>query len=255
MLLQFNSLLLKSNKIITCSYYEYLFFFSTKNFYKNLINKNIYQTVYKKPLLFFTNFKHSTISVRINISFLYNSSDITLVITSCNRLNILKQSLNSFVKFNTYPISRIVIIEDSTLISLYILKTLVIEKKISSYYLKIINNKINLGQTRSTDKSYFSLKTKYLFHSEDDWRYYRFLFIEKSKNLFEMYEKNIFEKKLLQIWLRNYNEMIEMASFHWYSKYFKNNNLKYSKIFSCLHFFPLRRGKYIKKLHFTAYIY
>ena len=38
---------------------------------------------------------------------------ITLVVTSCNRFDLLVQTLNSFFSKNTYNLDKIIIIEDS----------------------------------------------------------------------------------------------------------------------------------------------
>lgn len=40
-------------------------------------------------------------------------SDVTLVITSCNRFDLLKKTIESFSRNNTYPIREVIIIEDS----------------------------------------------------------------------------------------------------------------------------------------------
>jgi hypothetical protein len=39
--------------------------------------------------------------------------EVTLVITSCNRIDLLKKTIASFERFNTYPIKKAIIIEDS----------------------------------------------------------------------------------------------------------------------------------------------
>jgi len=40
--------------------------------------------------------------------------DVTAVITSCGRFDLLEETLDSFFEFNTYPIKKIIITEDST---------------------------------------------------------------------------------------------------------------------------------------------
>ena len=40
--------------------------------------------------------------------------DVSLVITSCGRFDLLKRTLDSFFEKNTYPIKKIIITEDST---------------------------------------------------------------------------------------------------------------------------------------------
>ena len=39
--------------------------------------------------------------------------EITVVITSCNRPDLLERTFNSFIKTNTYQIKKYIIIEDS----------------------------------------------------------------------------------------------------------------------------------------------
>ena len=39
--------------------------------------------------------------------------DVTMVLTSCNRINKLKVTLSSFLKYNTYDLKKIIIIDDS----------------------------------------------------------------------------------------------------------------------------------------------
>lgn len=41
------------------------------------------------------------------------NQEVTLFITSCGRPELLKRTLESFVKFNTYPIKEAVLCEDS----------------------------------------------------------------------------------------------------------------------------------------------
>ena len=38
---------------------------------------------------------------------------VTVVITSCNRLDFLQETVRSFLEFNTYPISEYIIVDDS----------------------------------------------------------------------------------------------------------------------------------------------
>lgn len=41
-----------------------------------------------------------------------NTSDITVLVTSCNRLRLLALTMNSFFHFNTYVIRELIIVED-----------------------------------------------------------------------------------------------------------------------------------------------
>ena len=40
--------------------------------------------------------------------------DVSLVVTSCGRFDLLERTLDSFFKYNTYPIKEVIITEDST---------------------------------------------------------------------------------------------------------------------------------------------
>ena len=40
-----------------------------------------------------------------------NKKEVTLVITSCGRFDLLKETLDSFFEYNTYPIKKIIITE------------------------------------------------------------------------------------------------------------------------------------------------
>ena len=38
--------------------------------------------------------------------------EVTVVLTACNRADLLEKTLDSFFKFNTYPLKRFIIIDD-----------------------------------------------------------------------------------------------------------------------------------------------
>ena len=113
--------------------------------------------------------------------------DVTAVINSCGRFDLLEETLDSFFEFNTYPIKKIIITEDST-------EGKKLEKLISKYKDKkqnfqLIVNETRLGQLKSIDKAYREIDTKYIFHCEDDWKFFKKGFIEKSIKLLEEDEK------------------------------------------------------------------
>src|SRR5690554_6867299 len=112
------------------------------------------------------------------------NKDITLVITSCNRLALLNRTIESFERFNTYPIKEAIIIEDSGLPSVHE------ELKISyGDRFKILFNATPLKQIKSIDRAYQEVKTEYIFHCEDDWEFYRPGFIEDSLLVLESNHK------------------------------------------------------------------
>lgn len=120
---------------------------------------------------------------------------ITLAITSCGRMDLLEKTLKSFYKFNTYPIVKTVIIDDSCggfdaeRISACILNSH-----------EFILNAENIGQIRSIDKLYTSITTPYVFHCEDDWEFYREGFIEESLAILERHQQ------IITVWLRAHDD-------------------------------------------------
>ena len=50
------------------------------------------------------------------------SKEVTVVLTSCNRPDLLEKTLDSFFKYNTYPITTFNIIDDSGVVGLYATK-------------------------------------------------------------------------------------------------------------------------------------
>jgi len=89
---------------------------------------------------------------------------VTVCLTSCNRFDLLKKTLDNFFAINTYPIDKFLISEDSVDQSM--------KNKILSAYgnkVELIFNEKNLGLYKSIDNLYASVNTEYIFHMEDDW--------------------------------------------------------------------------------------
>ena len=125
-----------------------------------------------------------------------SQSDVTVVLTSCNRLDLLKETLESFFSCNTYPINKFILIEDSGKITSQEIKECIPQP--FQELVSIIVNETPLGQLKSIDRAYANIKTKYIFHCEDDWLFYRSGFIEDSKKVLEH------DKHILSVWLRDY---------------------------------------------------
>jgi len=111
---------------------------------------------------------------------------VTVVVTSCGRPEHLKEMLLSFTKHNTYEIFEIIIVEDAGCYeSLRIAESIVPSNK-----LKIIFHEQNKGQMVSIDEAYSLVKTKHIFHIEEDWLFINSGFIEKSFEIMN-YDKSI----------------------------------------------------------------
>lgn len=120
---------------------------------------------------------------------------ITIVLTSCNRPKELISTLISFFKYNTYPIKKIIIIDDSGVINCINECLKYIPSNVEK---QIIYNEKNIGQIASIDKAYSVVDTEYVFHCEDDWEFYNYGFIEKSLEIL------LNNDKIFTVWLREY---------------------------------------------------
>ena len=95
-----------------------------------------------------------------------NKDQVTVVMTSCNRPDLLSKTLSSFMVKNTFSLDKFIIIDDSGKINCNedVINRFRDKLKITSIY-----NKVNIGQIQSIDKAYSYVKTKYVFHCEEDW--------------------------------------------------------------------------------------
>lgn len=116
-----------------------------------------------------------------------DTSDVTCILTSCGRFDLLKITLDTFFKFNTYPIKEFYIYEDSGL---------PVPFKNDYPFIKWFEPNQRTGQIVALDTLWQSVKTKYAFTMEDDWATYNPGFIEASMYILEKHPK------IIQVWLR-----------------------------------------------------
>jgi len=102
--------------------------------------------------------------------------EITFTLTACGRPDLLERTMDSFLKFNTYPIKRYKIVDDSAVVGV---NDALIEKY-KSLGIEWKHNTARTGQTESIDEMYSDIDTEYIFHCEDDWQFTEYSFIEKS---------------------------------------------------------------------------
>ena len=124
--------------------------------------------------------------------------DVTMVVTCCNRPDLFKNTLDSFMKHNTYPIKKVIVIEDSGKIGINDF----CKVNYPNVNFEMIYNENNIGQVESIDKAYSCVNTKWIFHCEEDWCFTRKGFIEESFRIF-----NQEGPKMFTVWLRPYNEL------------------------------------------------
>lgn len=106
------------------------------------------------------------------------TDSITFTLTSCGRIALLEKTIMSFLKYNTYPISKYLLVDDSAKPEIF--ETIEkLNKKLGNIFILHFNHE-KIGQVRSVDKLYGLVDTDYIFHCEDDWEFYRPDFIQKS---------------------------------------------------------------------------
>ena len=122
---------------------------------------------------------------------------VCAVLTSCGRLDLLKDTLNSFILNNTTYIEDFIIIEDSGDKTIGEELVKLNKEKYNSMFTIVLNEE-QIGQTASIDKAYDMIKDKcdYIFHCENDWLFYKRGFIEDSMMVLES------QPKVLQAWIR-----------------------------------------------------
>ena len=123
---------------------------------------------------------------------------ITAVITSCGRLDLLKKTIHSFNRYNTFHISHMIVIDDSgDKLEHWKMQVYLDRIDFSNIYkVKFIANEENIGQVRSIDKAYSEVTTPYIFHCEEDWEFYKHGFLEKSLEVLKA------DEKIITVWLR-----------------------------------------------------
>lgn len=125
------------------------------------------------------------------------NEDVTLLVTCCDRSDLLKRTLDSFNKYNTYPIHHVIIVEDSC------------KKGINDFVLNMFNcpvtliyNEKRIKQMKSIEKAASFITTPYVFHCEEDWEFYDSGFIEESLKILRK------DPKVTCIFMRSHEEYL-----------------------------------------------
>jgi hypothetical protein len=118
---------------------------------------------------------------------------VTVTLTTCGRIDLLKRTIESFLKTNTYEIDEYLIINDNPLHGDEVRE---IFKNIDNCSLFL--NTENVGQKRCLDTIFTEAKNEYIFHLEDDWMFDASnYYIEKSLNLLASLND------IHQVWVRH----------------------------------------------------
>jgi glycosyltransferase involved in cell wall biosynthesis len=116
---------------------------------------------------------------------MYNN--VTMVLTSCNRLDLLEITINSIPKETLDKIPKKILIDDSADVQCFS----ELEKQKESGYLQnwtLLFNQEKLGQAGSIDRAYAEVETEYVFHCEDDWYFTNGDFIDRSLKILDKYD-------------------------------------------------------------------
>jgi hypothetical protein len=146
---------------------------------------------------------------------------VTFVLTSCGRIDLLERTITSFLNHNNYPIDKYFLIDDSGKETIFD-DIVNLNQKLGNIF-ELHFNYEKIGQVRSIDKIYSFVDTKYIFHCEDDWEFYKSGFIQKSIDVLK------FDDKILQVIIRRKNNDSYITQF---SNSFTqiNKEVKYRKV-------------------------
>lgn len=130
-----------------------------------------------------------------------NRTKVSFAMTACGRPDLMEKTLDSFFKFNTYPIERYIITEDSMDHEVFKECERLNAKKYGNK-LEFVFNNPKLGQSKSIDLAYGMIDTEYVFHCEEDWEFYDDEFIEQSLLILKA------DPQVLQAWIRPKSDKI-----------------------------------------------
>lgn len=115
--------------------------------------------------------------------------EVTCILTSSGRFDLLQRTLESFFLHNTYDIKEFFICDDSG-------KNVPVElKEKYPFIIWIVPFQLH-NQIGSLDQLWSSVRTEYVFCMEDDWETIEPGFIEASMEILERY------KEVIQVWLQ-----------------------------------------------------
>ena len=92
-----------------------------------------------------------------------SAAPVTLVVTSCGRVDLLVRTLESLEAIEPGRFARRVIVEDSGD------EAVAAEIRARFPDFDLLFNQPNIGQMRAIDRAYATVETEYVFHCEDDW--------------------------------------------------------------------------------------
>ena len=112
------------------------------------------------------------------------SLGITMVITSCGRQDLLGDTLCSYDQFAPNTLDELIIVEDGPADNSFVRELLPTVPTVT-----LLNSpQERRGQLLNIEWAYSMIKTPYIFHCEDDWRFTVPQFIEDSKKILDAFD-------------------------------------------------------------------
>ncbi len=121
--------------------------------------------------------------------------EVTLFITACNRPHLLKTTVETFARHNTYPIKEAIIMEDSGRPGINEFAKDVLPFPCTTFY-----NEKRGGLLKSIEKGLAHVTTPWVFHCEDDWEFLVPGFIEVSMDILKK------DPKVVTVFLRGHED-------------------------------------------------
>jgi hypothetical protein len=139
-------------------------------------------------------------------------SNITMVVTSCDRHDLLKRTLDSFICMQAgglKPDACIIIEDGPTPLPDWLRENI---RYYSSNLGKVqwLQNEARMGQIYSIDRAYSLVETDYIFHCEDDWDFVQAGFMQNSKEILDKHPS------IIQVSLRGncgWSELIDQPPY------------------------------------------
>lgn len=127
-----------------------------------------------------------------------NKFYVDVVLTSCGRFDLLKETINSFFMYldENCKVESFILIDDSGKPEARDVIEGILAAFAQRTQLVVLINEVNIGQVASIDKAYAYVNQPYFFHLEDDWRFVRTGFMTRSLEVLEA------RTDIINLWLR-----------------------------------------------------
>jgi GT2 family glycosyltransferase len=113
---------------------------------------------------------------------------ITVVVTSCDRHDLLRQTLESLINTIDLPIFETIVIEDGSTPKP---EWLGHGRFRELGNIRWLSNETRMGQIYSIGWAYSEVKTEYVFHCEDDWNFIEQGFLKLSMDILDAHPEVI----------------------------------------------------------------